>query len=142
MASIAGLLPSDVVVLRDGEQRHIEARELVTGDLVLLSLGKKLPADLRFVEVSLDLRLDRAVLTGESEPIPGTVDQTDVNMLETKNIGLQGTLCVGGSGMGMFGPPSCRVDVRSDREQVSSYKLATTPYSDASPACPARVRRS
>ncbi|CAD6589175.1 MAG: hypothetical protein TREMPRED_005278, partial [Tremellales sp. Tagirdzhanova-0007] len=101
MASIAGLLPSDVVVLRDGEQRHIEARELVTGDLVLLSLGKKLPADLRFVEVSLDLRLDRAVLTGESEPIPGTVDQTDVNMLETKNIGLQGTLCVGGSGMGV-----------------------------------------
>lgn len=37
-------------------------------------------------------------MTGESEPIPGAVDCTDQNILETKNIGLQGTLCVSGSG--------------------------------------------
>jgi magnesium-transporting ATPase (P-type) len=63
-------------------------------------LTSQLPADLRFVEVSSDLKLDRAVLTGESEPIQGTIGSTDPNMLETKNIGLQGTLCVSGSGMG------------------------------------------
>ena len=44
--------------------------------------------------------MDRAVLTGEAEPIPATVESTDPNMLETKNIGLQGTLCVSGSGLG------------------------------------------
>lgn len=60
----------------------------------------QLPADLRFIEVSSDLRIDRAVLTGESEPIQGAIEHTDQNFLETKNIGLQGTLCVGGSGLG------------------------------------------
>jgi len=50
--------------------------------------------------VSSDLRVDRAVLTGESEAIQGTIEHTDSNFLETKNIGLQGTLCVGGSGLG------------------------------------------
>jgi sodium/potassium-transporting ATPase subunit alpha len=68
---------------------------------VYVSLGNKLPADLRFVDVASDLRLDRSVLTGESEPIQATVESTDSNMLETKNIGLQGTLCVAGSGLGM-----------------------------------------
>jgi len=100
MASIANLLPSDVIVLRDGSQSHIDAKDLVTGDIVFVGLGNKLPADLRFVEVSSDFKIDRAVLTGEAEPIRGTVDSTDVNMLETKNIGLQGTLCVSGSGQG------------------------------------------
>lgn len=50
--------------------------------------------------MSSDLRVDRAVLTGESEPIQGAIEHTDQNFLETKNIGLQGTLCVGGSGLG------------------------------------------
>lgn len=101
MASITDLLPQDVVVLRNGTQEHVEAKQLVNGDLVYISLGNKLPADVRFLEVSSDLKLDRAVLTGESEPIAGTVDGTDDNFLETKNIGLQGTLCVSGSGLGV-----------------------------------------
>lgn len=115
MASITGMLPSDVIAIRDGQQVHLAAKELVTGDIVsrlcshrthsadiqvCVSLGNKLPADVRFVEVSSDMKLDRSVLTGEAEPITATVDSTDVNMLETKNIGLQGTLCVSGSGKG------------------------------------------
>jgi sodium/potassium-transporting ATPase subunit alpha len=67
---------------------------------VCVSLGNKLPADLRFIDVSSDLKIDRSVLTGEAAPIAATVESTDANMLETKNIGLQGTLCVAGSGRG------------------------------------------
>ena len=61
---------------------------------------RQLPADMRFVDVSSDLKIDRAVLTGESEPIQATIENTDSNLLESKNIGLQGTLCVSGSGLG------------------------------------------
>lgn len=119
MASISGMLPSEVIAIRDGQQVHLPARDLVAGDVVRLflsirvrsrvklipaqvcvSLGDKLPADLRFIEVSSDLKLDRSVLTGEAEPIPATIESTDSNMLETRNIGLQGTLCVSGSGKG------------------------------------------
>lgn len=117
MASISGMLPSEVLAIRDGQKIRLPARELVNGDIVsvirlklrlyanhqvCLSLGNKLPADLRLIEVSSDLKLDRSVLTGESEPISATVESTDANMLETKNIGLQGTLCVAGSGKGQF----------------------------------------
>lgn len=101
MASIKNLLPQQVTVLRDGAQVQIEGREIVPGDLVYISLGNKLPADVRFLQTSSDFRLDRSVLTGESEPIAGTVNCTDDNFLESKNIGLQGTLCVGGSGLGL-----------------------------------------
>lgn len=41
MASIAGMLPSDVNVLRDGRQMTIPAKDLVVGDLVYVSLGAK-----------------------------------------------------------------------------------------------------
>lgn len=101
MNSIANMLPSDVLVLRDGSKIRVPAMNLVLGDVVFIGLGNKIPADLRLVEASSDLKLDRAVLTGESEPISGTVDHTDDNFLETKNIALQGTLCVGGSGTGV-----------------------------------------
>ncbi|KAI0316640.1 sodium-potassium ATPase [Amylostereum chailletii] len=98
MASIKDMLPADVVVIRDGAQSSMAASELVPGDIVNVVLGQKVPADLRLVEVSTDLKFDRSVLTGESEPISGRVDMTDEN---TKNIALQGTLCVNGSGMGL-----------------------------------------
>ncbi|WVQ67031.1 uncharacterized protein L199_005224 [Kwoniella botswanensis] len=101
MASISGLLPSAVLVLRDARQIQLPAKELVPGDIIYVSLGNKLPADIRFIDVSSDLKMDRSVLTGESEPIQGTVDMTDDNLLETKNIGLQGTLCVSGSAIGV-----------------------------------------
>ena len=66
MASIKGMLPSDVLVLRDGGQTKVSAKELVPGDLVTISLGEKVPADLKLIEVSADLQFDRSILTGEA----------------------------------------------------------------------------
>lgn len=101
MSSISGLLPNDCVIVRDGQNLTVKSEELVVGDLVRLTMGIKIAADLRIVEASNDLRFDRAVLTGESEPIAGLVDMSDENFLETKNIALQGTHCVSGTGYGI-----------------------------------------
>jgi len=65
MASIQGMLPADVVVLRDGAQTTLPAASLVPGDLVQIALGQKVPADVKLIDVSGDLRFDRSVLTGE-----------------------------------------------------------------------------
>ena len=51
--------------LRDGRQIQIPARELVPGDIILLNLGDKVPADARLVE-AVNLKIDEASLTGES----------------------------------------------------------------------------
>jgi sodium/potassium-transporting ATPase subunit alpha len=101
MASISGMLPDDCFALRDGHRVELQAIDLVPGDILYIKSGNKLPADVRFVEVSSDAKFDRSILTGESQPIPGAVDYTDKNYLETQNIGMQGTHCISGSAMGI-----------------------------------------
>ncbi|KAL1924288.1 uncharacterized protein VTP21DRAFT_7323 [Calcarisporiella thermophila] len=101
MASINNMLPTETLVLRGGKKMQIPASELVTGDIVYLNLGNKVPADIRLVQVSSDLKFDRSILTGESEAIAGTTDATDQNFLETKNIALMGTHVTNGSAIGV-----------------------------------------
>ncbi|KAG9084052.1 hypothetical protein FRC06_004254, partial [Ceratobasidium sp. 370] len=100
LASLTSLLPASVAVLRDGQPTTVQAKELVTGDIVMLGTGVRVPADLRLLK-SEGLMIERGVLTGESEPIPATAHYTDTNFLETRNIALQGTYCVSGSGIGV-----------------------------------------
>ncbi|KAL7800286.1 putative H /K ATPase alpha subunit [Trichoderma ceciliae] len=101
MASIKDLLPGDCQVTRNGQLLSLPAEEIVPGDLVAIKAGNKLPADMRFIQVSSDAKFDRSVLTGESRPASATVDHTDANYLETYNIGLQGTHCITGSCVGI-----------------------------------------
>lgn len=64
-----------IVVLRDGRESQIGVVELVPGDIVRLSLGAVIPADIRLL-ASEDLLCDESILTGESLPVekaPATV---------------------------------------------------------------------
>ncbi|PMB63776.1 Potassium-transporting ATPase alpha chain 1 [Beauveria bassiana] len=101
MKSITDLLPSEALVVRNGETVKIAAADLVAGDIVHLSIGNKVPADLRILSHSGDIRFDRSVLTGESDEIEGAVDMTDQSFLESRNIAFMGTLVVNGSGVGI-----------------------------------------
>ncbi|KAH8178785.1 e1-E2 ATPase domain-containing protein [Sarocladium implicatum] len=101
MNSILDLLPSDALVKREGEMRKMPSTELVAGDVVHLKIGDKVPADLRIVGTSGELRFDRSVLTGESIEVAGSVDATDSNILETRNIAFMGTTVLNGSAVGV-----------------------------------------
>ncbi|ORX48828.1 putative Na/K ATPase alpha 1 subunit [Hesseltinella vesiculosa] len=101
MKSILDLLPAECLVVRDGQTKKIQATDLVVGDIVELKLGNKVPADIRLLQVSNDLRFDRAILTGEAEAVEGATECTDDNYLESKNIALMGTHVVNGSGTGV-----------------------------------------
>ncbi|QIN84749.1 HAD-IC family P-type ATPase [Rubrobacter tropicus] len=61
------LLPRRATVLRNGEPVEVDAGGLVVGDVVLLSAGDRISADLR-VGVAHALSLDTSTLTGESVP--------------------------------------------------------------------------
>lgn len=89
------------MVIRNNAQTSISALDLVPGDIVCVKAGNKLPADMRFLQVSSDAKFDRSILTGESLPLAATVNSTDDNYLETRCIGLQGTHCVSGSCIGL-----------------------------------------
>lgn len=101
MKSILNLLPSECFVIRDGVVHKMPASKLVVGDLVQIKLGNKVPADLRLLQVTNDLKFDRSVLTGESEAIEGSTACTDDNILESKNIALMGTHVLNGNGVGI-----------------------------------------
>ena len=54
-------------MLRDGAWARIHASELVPGDIVSVAVGDKIPADCRLLSIaSTSLRIDQAILTGES----------------------------------------------------------------------------
>ncbi len=65
-------LPSD-------DLARVPAPELVLGDIVHINMGCKVPADLRLIDVSSDLKFDRSILTGESNAIPATVENTNLS---------------------------------------------------------------
>ena len=64
MASITAMLPETCLLIRNGAQSSVAASDIVPGDVVIIRSGNKLPADVRFVEVSSDASFDRAILTG------------------------------------------------------------------------------
>lgn len=65
MKSIKSLVAEQATVIRDGRQQTVPATDIVVGDLVMLSMGDRVPADLRIVDASIDLKFDRSLLTGE-----------------------------------------------------------------------------
>ncbi|OHW91807.1 k antiporter p-type ATPase [Colletotrichum incanum] len=101
MNSIKTMLPENCMVIRDGHQVELLADQIVPGDILIVKSGNKLPADVRFLKVSSDAKFDRSILTGESVPLPASVESTDNNYLETRCIGLQGTHCVSGTCTGL-----------------------------------------
>ncbi|KAG6899286.1 hypothetical protein C0993_011613, partial [Termitomyces sp. T159_Od127] len=101
MNSILDLIPSECVVIREGKTSRMPAVELAVGDLVMLSVGNKVPADIRLIETSDDVRFDRAVLTGESEEVEGSVDSMGETFLEAPNVALMGTHVTNGHAKGV-----------------------------------------
>ena len=65
MASITSMLPEHCLIIRNGRSETVLASEIVPGDIILIKAGNKLPADVRFVEISSDAKFDRSILTGE-----------------------------------------------------------------------------
>lgn len=101
MNAILDLLPADALVIRNGQATKTPSTDLVVGDIVKISIGNKVPADLRLLSTSGDVRFDRSMLTGESDEIEGAVDSTDKNFLESRNIALMGTMVTNGSATGI-----------------------------------------
>jgi Ca2+-transporting ATPase len=89
-------------VVRDGQEREVDSRELVPGDVGLLEPGARVPADLRLTTATA-LQLDESLLTGESAPVtkqaavvpPGTAVQDRRGMAYT------GAVVTGGRGRGV-----------------------------------------
>lgn len=109
IAALKKLAVPTVKVIRDGRIVEISAREMVPGDVALLEAGNKVSADGRLVE-SVNLRVEEAALTGESEPVekhtlpiqddhPALGDQQNMVFMGTVVSYGRGTMLVTETGM-------------------------------------------
>ncbi len=68
IASLAKAVTTETTVLREGQMLRVLSQDLVPGDIVLLTSGDKVPADLRLIKTR-NLQVDESSLTGESVPV-------------------------------------------------------------------------
>jgi cation-transporting ATPase F len=102
LAALARAVATEVTVVRDGRRRRMDAVHLVPGDVVWLSAGDKVPADLRILS-GRQLRTVEAALTGEAAPIDKHHDQLpeDTLLADRRNMAYAGTTVVAGQGNGL-----------------------------------------
>ncbi len=98
------LIEERVTVKRDGGLVEIPAEELVVGDLILLSAGDRVPADIRLTKVS-DLFISQAAITGESAILEKSCRTLRCGEEETltqlENLSFMATTVISGKGEGI-----------------------------------------
>jgi Ca2+-transporting ATPase len=102
LEALKNLSSPRALVIRDGEQKRIPGREVVTGDMLIISEGDRVPADGVLLS-SINVSVDESLLTGESVPVrkifwkPGM--QSDRPGGDDQPFVYSGTLVVQGQGL-------------------------------------------
>ncbi|MDK2949083.1 MAG: P-type Ca2+ transporter type [Patescibacteria group bacterium] len=84
--ALKNFVETKATVLRNGREVIIPDKEIVPGDVIILQEGEKIPADAKII-LSNDLRVDEAVMTGESKPVYKNIED-DI---------LKGTMVISGN---------------------------------------------
>lgn len=89
------LVATTCTVIRDGKEISIPMKNVTLNDIVLLSAGSMIPADLRIIE-SKDLYVGQSSLTGESDAIK-KLPETEITNSEIDTISELDTICFMGT---------------------------------------------
>ena len=126
--AIRNMLTPNAMVRRGGQRREIPAEQVVIGDIVLLSSGDKIPADLRLIETRR-LRVEEAVLTGESEPVEKDVAAVDAHAVtgDRRCMAYSGTLAVYGQARGVVVATGAATEIGRISGMIASVDTLETP---------------
>ncbi len=129
MAALKQLAVPTVRVRRSGHMVEISARELVPGDVVLLEAGVLVPADGRLLE-SVNLRVDEAALTGESEPVEKharALDRAELPVGDRLNMVYMGTVVTYGRGAAIITETGMNTELGRIAELIQTVEREPTP---------------
>ncbi len=101
--ALSRMVVRECLIVWDGEQKIIPARELVPGDLVILNNGDRIPADLRLI-FSREVTVDEAALTGESVPVGKNtlpISRPNLSPGDQQCLAFSGTFLTRGSARGI-----------------------------------------
>ena len=118
------------LVIRDGKQQRISGREVVQGDLLLLTEGGRVAADAVLLSCN-DLLADESMLTGESVPVrkhPGNADATALQPGgDDQPFVYAGTVLVQGSGIGLVTATGKSSAIGQIGESLQDTRSGTSP---------------
>lgn len=129
MHALKSMLAPKVISIRDGEETEILAKNLVKGDIVLLSAGNKVPADMRLIEGN-NTSVDESALTGESVTVEKSIHalfKENLVPADQKNMLFMGTVVVKGSGVGVITQTGTKTVLGGIAEKVATVTDAKTP---------------
>ncbi|WP_199287802.1 cation-translocating P-type ATPase [Kushneria phosphatilytica] len=128
LAAISDLLAPYANVLRDGGRCSVRVEDLVPGDIVLLSAGDRVPADLRVLR-SHGLGIQEAMLTGESLTVEKHTDPVfpAVAVAERSCMAFGGTLVVSGQGVGVVVATGTDTEMGRISHLLGNVTTLTTP---------------
>jgi Ca2+-transporting ATPase len=130
--ALKSLAAPRAVVVRNGRVEDVDSEELVPGDIVLLTSGTRVPADLRLIEV-VRLEVDESAMTGESIPakkISAPIEMERPSIGDMKNMAFMGTLVVSGRGQGIVVATGPKTQLGSISSEVAHVRSAVTPLQD------------
>jgi Ca2+-transporting ATPase len=113
MEALLRLDAPQVTVLRDGEERRLDAHALVPGDVIIIEGGELVPADARLLDAA-ELRVNEAPLTGESMPVAKWANTTlrpDTPLPERQNMLYKGTVVAAGRGRAVLTATGMRTEL-------------------------------
>ncbi len=128
MEALVQMTAPKTKVRRDGEVKEIKTREVVSGDILVLEAGDKVPADARLMEVA-SLQVNEASLTGESmsvnkhtAPISG-----EVAVADRKNMVYMGTIITSGRTSAVVVATGMATEMGKIATVIQEVKLEKTP---------------
>ena len=105
------MVATTTTVLRDGKEKQIPIKEIALGDIVLLSAGSMIPADLRVLEAK-DLYVGQSSLTGESDAVK-KIPNSELALEDLDSISDLDTICFMGTNV-ISGSAKCVVIKTAD----------------------------
>jgi P-type Ca2+ transporter type 2C len=129
IAALKKLAVSTVKVRRDGHVQEVSAHELVPGDIVLIETGNLVAADYRLLE-SVNLRIQEASLTGESEAVDKTIaalGSNDLALADRRNMAYMGTVVTYGRGLAVVTATGNDTELGHISTAIQTVKPKPTP---------------
>jgi Ca2+-transporting ATPase len=128
LAALARTMVAEATVLRSGGKQRIPSTQLVPGDVVLLTAGDRVPADMRLFHCR-DLQVDESALTGESVPVAkDTVPLPEETVLaERQNMTYASSMVTYGQASGIVTATGDQTEVGRISRLISTAQELATP---------------